>query len=102
MPKAAMGLPRQRKYREIRPPVISTKEEERKLVDNLNGLDLDIGRGNMGPVRTESPGKENKPVRGLLDRGDLIDSLDLNIGYESIQKLKDNWCAFPSKKQKPV
>ena len=31
------------------------------------------------------------PDRKLISRGDLIDSLDLNIGYESIQKLKDNW-----------
>jgi len=31
----------------------------------------------------ESPSIQNK-VRGLFDRGDLIDSLDLNIGYESI------------------
>jgi hypothetical protein len=30
-------------------------------------------------------------VRKLLEKGDLIDSLDLNIGYESIQKLKENW-----------
>ena len=30
-------------------------------------------------------------IRGLFDRGDLIDSLDLNIGYESIQKLKVGW-----------
>jgi hypothetical protein len=40
-------------------------------------------------------------VRKLLERGDLIDSLDLNIGYESIQKLKDGW-GFGALKSKPV
>jgi hypothetical protein len=26
-----------------------------------------------------------------MTKGDLLDSLDLNIGYESIQKLNNNW-----------
>lgn len=35
---------------------------------------------------------EGKPKeKGLFEKGDLIESLDLNIGYESIQKLKDGW-----------
>jgi hypothetical protein len=43
---------------------------------------------NMKPKH--SMGSPEK-VKRLINRGDLIDSLDLNIGYESIQKLKDNW-----------
>lgn len=35
----------------------------------------------------------------MINRGDLIDSLDLNIGYETMQKLKDNWGKKLNKKQ---
>lgn len=42
---------------------------------------------NFKSNKQESP----EPVRRLIERGDLIDSLDLNVGYESIQKLKENW-----------
>lgn len=38
-------------------------------------------------MRDPSP----KQTKKLMEKGDLLDSLDLNIGYESIQKLKDNW-----------
>lgn len=34
-------------------------------------------------------------MKRLFERGDLIDSLDLNIGYESIQKLKLGWGIAP-------
>ncbi len=32
----------------------------------------------------------------------MIDSLDLNIGYESIQKLKDGWGFGAAAKPKPL
>jgi hypothetical protein len=59
----------------------------------LNGLDLELSQTkrqfNFKPNnhKVESP----EPVRRLIERGDMIDSLDLNVGYESIQKLKENW-----------
>ena len=70
---------------------------------NLNGLDLELSQTKRHFERCfkpkESKGSPEKAKR-LINKGDLIDSLDLNIGYESIQKLKDNWGQAFSKKSK--
>ncbi len=76
----------------------------------MNGLDLDMSQSQAlwrkkqqqqeaeenrkkEPLRFGSPveGKKDKKKGGLLDRGEYLESLDLNIGFESIQKLQDEW-----------
>lgn len=70
------------------------KAKDKKFLNNLTGLDLELSQSNrffslhqkpIIPQRDiESPNLMHGQVRRLFDRGDLIDSLDLNIGYESI------------------
>lgn len=70
-------------------------------MSNLNGLDLELSQTKrffgaiQQPTTTFSP---QKPVRKLIERGDMIDSLDLNIGYDSFQKLNDGWGFGQAKK----
>ncbi|CDW76678.1 UNKNOWN [Stylonychia lemnae] len=105
-PAFASQLPLPSRQFNINKPIDSEKEEN--FISKMNGLDLELSQtkrifgfqnqsneqkanNKANPRQIEqSPSIENK-VRGLFDRGDLIDSLDLNIGYESIQKLKDGW-----------
>ena len=61
----------------------------------MKGLDLELSQTKrllIEPKKDQSPAMRR--VRPLFDRGDLIDSLDLNVGYESIQKLKEGWGCF--------
>ena len=92
LPKFARDLPQQRQ------PFQKSKDKE--LINNLNGLDLELSQTKrlFKPInKQQSP----EPVRKLISRGDLIDSLDLNVGYESIQKLKENWGLAFQQHKKP-
>ena len=60
-------------------------------MQKMDGLDLELSQTKRHfDMKFKKP-QEPKIVKGLLAKGDLIDSLDLNIGYESIQKFQDQW-----------
>lgn len=68
----------------------------------MNGLDLDLSQSQAmwRKATKESIGSPDRPAKkGLLERGEYLESLDLNIGFESIQKLQDDWFKPQSKKQ---
>ena len=78
------------------------KTKEKKFLSNLNGLDLNLSQTRR--IENAFKPKQDSPeqVKKLMERGDMIDSLDLNIGYESIQKLQENWGgAFRKTKRDP-
>jgi hypothetical protein len=62
-----------------------TKEAEKRFLDTMNGLDLELGQSQQQWRKARSPERQAK-------RGDYLESLDLNIGFESIKKLQDDWC----------
>jgi hypothetical protein len=51
----------------------------------MNGLDLELGQSQQQWRKAKSPERKAK-------RGEYLESLDLNIGFESIKKLQDDWC----------
>jgi|LauGreDrversion4_2_1035121.scaffolds.fasta_scaffold559195_1 hypothetical protein len=53
----------------------------------MNGLDLDLSQSQAmwRKAKKESIGSPDRPAKkGLLERGEYLESLDLNIGFESI------------------
>ena len=58
----------------------------------MNGLDLEMS-STQARWKQQQQKDFGSPQRkkGLLDRNDYLESLDLNIGFESIQKLQDDW-----------
>ena len=85
-----------------------SKEQEKRYLDNMNVLDLELSQSQAlwkkfqkeeavstkhANNRFGSPerGAPQKVGKGYLDRGEFLESLDLNIGFESIKKLQDDW-----------
>jgi hypothetical protein len=65
---------------------VSTKP----VFENLQGLDLELSQTNRNLNNLQyggvSPKQGNK---NIIEKGAMIDSLDLNIGYEHFTKLRD-------------
>lgn len=70
-------------------------------MDNMNGLDLDMSQSQaLWKRKNQQPFGSPGVKKGLLERNDFMESLDLNIGFESIQKLQDDWFGGAKGKKK--
>ena len=68
-----------------------------RMTSNLDGLDLELSQNTrqfeLVPSAKEQPkdSEKKKNKLSLIEKNELLDSLDLNVGMDALVKLQAQW-----------
>ena len=67
-----------------------------RKTSNLDGLDLEFSR----TINKDLEVKDEKPR--VIEKNELLESLDLNVGMDALQKLSEAWGKKKPKEPAPI
>lgn len=67
------------------------EEEVMQKTSNLDGLDLELSQSTSAFQKFTNQLQQEGKKEKVIEKNDLLDSLDLNVGMETIFKLQDVW-----------